>query len=315
MPIIVGGSGLPPTSPPVQLPDVGRAHAVYLDPRGGVWPLTDPAAGWFTPSGAVAGLGAAPVELATDAHPRGGARLRHVQPQARDITWGLHVWGDTHDELTGRWRTLARAFTDTLRYGPGAVEIARPDGDRRQIAVYYRGGFESDGDMRLDASAAISLWCEDPYWTDPVPITEHRAHTGGNVSFFTNFFQLSSGRTLGSTTLTNPGDVIAYPTWTITGPASLITFTHVASGASFALNPSASAIGHGALLAGQQVTIRTDPIQVRYQNGDNWTGGLNWPAASLWGLQPGENEVTFQLDGASTGSAVDVEFHARYETA
>ncbi len=43
--------------------------------------------------------------------------------------------------------------------------------------------------------------------------------------------------------------------------------------------------------------------------------GLNWPEAVLWSLPPGDTPVTFQLDGAATGSAVDLTFHPRYETA
>jgi hypothetical protein len=319
MPIVVGSVVLepPPTSPPAELPEIGRAHATYIDPRGGVWPLTDPARGWFTLAAGVSGLGAAPVELASDPHPRGGERLRHVQPQARSIVWPLHVYGADHTEFTARWRALARAFTDTLRYGPGILEIARPDGGRRRISVYYQGGFEGqaqEGYSRTDDSAILALWCEDPYFYDPDPITEHR-ESGAGVDFFVPYPSVSSSQVLGDTTLTNPGDVVAWPVWTITGPASAVTFTHGGTAESFTLDPNAAAVGHGNLLAGEQVSIRTDPPQVRYQNGDNWVGALNWPGAVLWGLAPGGNEVTFTLSGSTTGSAVDVAFLPRYETA
>ncbi|MEU6376820.1 phage tail protein [Streptomyces sp. NPDC046909] len=309
----------PPGGTPVPLPQIGYATASYTDPSGRVWPLTDWDAGWFTLAEGVSGLGAVKYDLTSDAQPRGGARLRHAQAQPRTIVWPLFIQGATHMELTERWRALASAFTRTLREGegPGVLEIARPDGTRRRINVFYQDGFEGQdkqGWGRDADSAVLSLWCEDPYWTDPVSLTVHR-QADTTTSFFTPFPTVSSSQVLGATTVTNPGDTVVWPTWVVTGPASLITFTHAGTGESFSLNPSAAAVGHGNLLAGEQVTIRTDPPQVRYQNGDNWVGGLNWPATSLWGLAPGANPVTFALSGSGPGSAVDLVFNPRYETA
>ncbi|MGW4728087.1 phage tail protein [Streptomyces shenzhenensis] len=306
-----GGGG----ATPVPLPEVGTATASYTDPTGTVWPLTSPGLGWFTLAAGVSGLGAAPYDLISDPHPRGGARLRHVQAQPRAIVWPLHVYGDTHMEFIGRWRALASAFTRTLREGPGWLEIARPDGSSRRIAVHYQEGFEgrgTKGSAIVSDTAVLTLWCEDPYWSDPVPVTVHR-EASESVDFLDPFPSVSSSQVLGATTVDNPSDVTVWPTWVITGPASLITFTREDSGESFALDPTA--VGHGNLLAGQQITVRTDPPQVRYQDGSNWSGALNWPAAVLWGLAPGANSVTFQLDGSGPGSAVDLSFHPRYETA
>lgn len=321
MPLITAPVITPPEEPPggggIVLPDLGRAVVTYYDPSGAVWPLTSRTLGWWTLAEGVSGLGAAPYELTSDVHPRGGARLRHAQAQPRTIVWPLMVRGATHMQFVQRWRALAKAFTRTLRDGPGILEIARPDGSRRQIAIHYQEGFEGRGTRGsgwiLD-TAVMSLWCEDPYWVDPVPVAVHR-ETGAGVDFFEPYPSISSSQVLGETIVQNPGDVDVWPQWVVTGPASLITFTREDTGDSFVLNPNAAAIGHGNLLAGQKVTIRTDPPQVRYQNGNNWIGGLNWPAATLWGLPPGGTAVTFQLDGAGAGSAVDLTFNARYETA
>ncbi|MFE9684188.1 phage tail protein [Streptomyces sp. NPDC006285] len=329
MPIITAPVVTPPDpgggggGTPVPLPEIGYATATYTDPTGTLWPLTDTEASWFTLADGVSGLGAAEYELTTDPHPRGGARLRHAQVQPRTIVWPLFVEGADHDGFLANWRALARAFTRTLRQGPdgvrtpGVLEIARPDGTRRRIAVFYQEGFDGQGKKgyyRRSDTAVISLWAEDPYWVDPEPVGVHR-ESGAASSFFSPYPTVSSSQVLGATTVNNPGDVNVWPTWVVTGPASLITFTHQGTGESFALNPNAAAIGHGNLLAGQQVTIQTDPGRVRYQNGDNWIGGINWPGAQLWGLAPGDNEVTFALSGASAGSAVDLVFNPRYETA
>ncbi|WP_414820496.1 phage tail protein, partial [Streptomyces tricolor] len=318
----------PDTGPPpaggggIVLPELGRAVVTYYDPAGGVWPLTSRALGWFTLAEGVSGLGVTPYELTSDARARGGARLRHVQAQPRSIVWPVQVQGDTHLEFVSRWRKLATAFTRTLREGPGVLEIARPDGSRRRINVYYQDGFEGRGTRGsgwITDVAVMTLWCEDPYWVDPVPVVVHREQASSG-SFFTPYPTVSSSQVLGATTVTNPGDVTVWPTWTITGPATLVTFTvtrRTRTGEivteSFTLNPSS--VGHGNLLAGEKVTVRTDPPQVRYQDGSNWVGALNWPSAVLWGLEPGANQVTFALSGSGPTSAVDLSFNPRYETA
>ncbi|MEV8124116.1 phage tail protein [Streptomyces sp. NPDC085944] len=327
MPIITAPVVSPPTGPPggtpVPLPEIGLATATYTDPSGAVWPLTDELAGWFTLSAGVSGLAdAVEYEFTSDAQPRGGERLRHAQPQPRAIVWPLYVYSDnTHMEFIERWRALARAFTRTLRPGPdgrrppGVLEIARPDGTRRRINVHYRDGFKARGAQGtgiLSDTAIITLWCEDPFWYDADTITVHREQ-GVGKDFLNPYPSVSSSQVLGATTVTNPGDEIVWPTWTITGPASLVEFTRSDTGDSFTLDPAE--VGHGPLLAGQQVTVRTEPVQVRYQDGANWLGALNWPEAVLWGLDPGVNEATFALTGAGAGSAVDLAFSPRYQTA
>ncbi|MFF2189235.1 phage tail protein [Streptomyces sp. NPDC058155] len=315
-----GGGGTP-----IPLPEIGYATATYTDPAGTVWPLTDETAGWWTLADGVSGLDAVEYELTKDAHPRGGARLRYAQPLPRAIVWPLYVYGDDHMQFISRWRALATAFTRTLREGPdgrrtpGWLEIARPDGTRRRIAVFYEAGFERrgvKGSGIISDAAAITLWCEDPYWITPIEVSVHR-EAGALSPFFEPFPTVSSSQVLGSTIVENPGDVIVWPTWTITGPASEVTFTHQETGESFTLDPNQ--VGHGDLLAGEQVTVSTDPPSVRYHDGTpdgaNWSGALSWPGAVLWGLAPGENAVTFQLDGSGPGSAVDLRFNPRHETA
>lgn len=311
----------PPPGEGVLIPDLGRATVTYTDPAGTVWPLTSRSLGWYTLADGVSGLGAAQYELTADAHPRGGARLRHAQAQPRTIVWPVRVYGADHVEFVGRWRALASAFTRTLRLGPdgsptpGTLEVARPDGTQRTIEVFYQDGFDGLGTSttgRIVDTAVMSLWCEDPYWVDTQPVVVHREY-GVGTSFLAPFPTVSSSQVLGATTVTNGGDVDVWPTWTITGPASLITFTREDTGESFTLDPAD--VGHGALLAGQKVTIRTDPVQVRYQDGSNWVGALDWPDAALWSLPPGLTDMTFLLVGAGPGSAVDMSFRPRYETA
>lgn len=317
MPLITAPVVTPeePTTPPVDIPEIGYATITYIDPTGTRWPMTDLAADWYTLARGVSGLGAAPYVLTSDPHPRGGARLRHVQPQPRTIVWPLLVKGGDHLRFTANWRALARAFTRTLREGSGTLEVLRPDGTGRRIAVYYSQGFDGQGDTATGItwdSAVLTLWCEDPYWEDLQPRTVHR-ETGTPGDFLAPYPNVSSSQVLGATTVDNPGDVDVWPTWQITGPATAITFTRDDTGDEFVLTMGDTV--HGALLADETVTISTDPLRVVSGTGENLLDGLNWPEAVLWSLPPGRTDVTFQLDGASDGSAVDLVYYPRYETA
>lgn len=313
MPLIAGAR-----TTPIPIPGVGFATANYTDPTGTVWPLTNTEAGWFTLADGVSGLDMAPYELTKDPHPRGGSRPRHAQPEERTIIWPLYVYGSTHQEFIDRWHSLGRAFSRTLRDGAGWLEIARPDGRRRRIAVIYEDGFEGRAQRGYGITsdtAIMSLYCPDPYWIDPVTVTESRQYEAAGLDFLSPFPSVSSSQVLGSTTLTNPGDVDAWPRWTITGPASLITITNEDTGESFSIDPNATDVEHGDLEPGEQVTVTTDPPRVRGPAGEIWTAALNWPGATLWAIRPGVNNVSFQLDGAGAGSRVQVEFNPRYEMA
>lgn len=318
MPIYIPASALPDAPPPPQLPvpiDTadGLPHATWYAPDGAVWPLTDPRRPVLTPN-AVAGLGAAPIQIATDPSPRGGVTVRHIHPQARYITWPLLVTGRTHADFVTRWRSLVTAFTQTRRLGPGRLRITRPDGTAREIDAYYQAGLDVPaGHGWHHATAALTLLCPDPYWRDITVHVEKRVHTGDGGDFYDPFFTLSPGRVLGETTITNPGDVEAWPTWKITGPAELVTATNHTTGEQFVVDPTWD--GDPPLGNGETVTITTDPPTVRGPAGQVWTGALNWPDAVLWGLVPGENHVEFQVAGADEGTTVELSWQTRHETA
>jgi hypothetical protein len=323
MPLITAPVTTPeePTTPPVDFPEVGYATITYVDPGGTRWLMTDLTADWYALAEGVSGLGAAPYSVTSDPHPRGGVRVRHVQPQARSIVWPVFVRGADHMAFTANWRDLARAFTRTLRpsngrpTSPGVLEVARPDGTIRRIEVVYTDGWDGRGQRATGItwdSAVVTLLCEDPYWVDAVPVTVHREQ-GAGADFLVPYPSVSSSQVLGATTVNNPGDVDVWPVWRVTGPASAITFTRQDTGDAFTLDMADTV--HGVLLEGETVTISTDPPRVRSGTGENLIDGLNWPDAVLWSLPPGETPVTFQLDGSEAGSAVDLEFYPRYETA
>jgi hypothetical protein len=289
--------------------DVGTITATWTDPTGTVWPLSDISddVGWFTTPGP-GGWNATTYEIVTDPLPRGGEQVRFIRAKPGSITWPIYIWGETHLEYVQRLRQIKKAFTMTLHRGlPGTLTVARPDGSARTIKAYYSAGLEGQGgEGHLFSHEAITLYCPDGYWQDTSSITETRSYIPGS-DFLSPFPTISNSLALGETTITNPGDVQAWPYWTVTGPMSALTGTNVTMGYEFTLT-------YG-LNAGEQVTITTDRPQVRGPAGQNLVSNLDWPTAYLWGLQPGDNDVIFNLSGSAVGSQIQLSFKPRYEGA
>jgi|GEM_PF-1695133 len=318
MPILL----TPVVTPPV-IPDPPRfpaPQASWTAPDGTLWPLTHPTIGWKTLRD-VAGIDAPPVELTTDAHPRGGSRVRHVQPQSRVITWPLYVRGATATELDERWRALADAICSAdVVNGPGWLQIERPGSGPRRIACHYQDGFDDTLQLPGKRLAVLTLYCEDPYWqaVDATTITRRYAEPVEEYEsrdYLSPYRNVVSSQVLGATSLHNPGGIVAWPEWVITGPASEITATLVSTGESWTLDPSAVT---GVFGPGDELRISTDPPRVRYHPAvgdvENWVGALNWPTAVLWGLPPGSSDVEFTVSDADSDTTITLTFHPRFRT-
>ncbi len=289
--------------------DVGTIFATWTDPTGLVWPLTDihPDRGYFTTFG-IAGWGASPYEIVTDPHQRGGEQIRHIRALPARVTWPIHVWGETHQQFIDRYRMLRRAIMMTVhRRLPGILTVKRPDGSARYIEAWYEDGFTGEaGENWLSANPVVTFYCPDGAWRDVDQVVERRGF-GTPQNFYSPFLTVSESQVIGATTITNPGDLTAWPEWTITGPCTSVSAINNSTGQSFLLTYT--------LTAGQTITITTDRPTVRGPAGENLVGALNWPEAFLWGLLPDANDVTFTVAGGSTGTEIELAFNPRYEGA
>jgi hypothetical protein len=291
------------------LVNIDRMFATWTDPTGVTWPLSDigPDRGWFT-TREVGGWGAVPFEYTLDPLPRGGQEVRFIRSDAARLTWPLYIYGDTHTEFLENYRAIRRAIMMTAHRGAaGTLRVARPDGTAREIDAFYEDGFRGDpGQNWMFASPVITFLCPDGYWRDTTPLSLTREYAPGS-SFLDPFPTISSGQVLGATTMDNPGDTMAWPFWTITGPTSGLTATNLTTGYSFTLSESLS--------DGQQILITTQRPSVRGPGDTNLVGSLNWPDAYLWGLMPGLNDVEFSVAGSGAGTSIEFLFYPRYEGA
>jgi len=293
-----------------------RRSFSWVDPTGVVWDLGTPSLGYFAMAGAK-GLGALPVTFASSERERGGEDVDKIQAATRFITLPLCITGSSEAEFEARRDALAAAILSTRYAGPGKLRVRRADGNTRQIDAYYSDGWDSDPDLGITSDVmALTLRCPKPWFQAVDAVTVSRVYdSGGQRDFFSPYPAVSSGSTLGATTITNSGGVEAWPSWTVTGPASSIIATSNTTGESWTLTPSAPSTGHGDLVAGETVTIVTDPCTVRGPSGTNWVGALNWPSAVLWRLLPGPNEITYAVTGSAISTSISLTYYPQYETA
>lgn len=292
----------------------GTMYATFTPPVGDEIVLTDTMSvaqenerGYFTTRD-ITGWGARPYEIVVDPMPRGGDAVRYIRAQSARITWPLHIWGETHDAFLERYREIKRGIMSTVhRRLPGTLTVWRPDGTSRAIDVYYEDGFKGEaGENWVYANPVITLFAPDGYWRDTVETVVSRAYSPG-TSFLNPFPTISSSQVFGLTTIDNPGEVEAWPEWTITGPAESLSATNHATGQSFILTYS--------LAAGETITITTLRPAVRGPLSENLVYALNWPTAELWPLVSGDNSVEFVVGGSASGTKIELSFVARYEGA
>lgn len=326
MPLLVRGAPrqVAPPPPVIERPPPlldhfpDRPRLMWISPAGEEWDLgfldeKDDDTRLFAMR-EVKGLGAAPRTFTADAQPRGGTRVRHIQPDPRLVTLPMVIEGPDHATFLALWRRLAQSFTDTRWRGPGRLVVARPDGTAREIEAYYQDGWDAnpDGGSYWD-TVVLTLYCPDPFFRDTTPtvLGPYRAPTP--LDYLAPYPTVTSSQTLGEMTLFNPGGVEAWPDWVITGPADVITARSKTTGESFTFDVVAYR-GYG-LQSGETITIVTDPPTVRGPGGANWVGALDWPSCVLWGLLPGENKVEFIASNVQADFSLTMSFYARYETA
>jgi hypothetical protein len=308
MPVRAGAGGVTvDTRPPGRTFEY--AYAGWLDPTGREWSLVDPDQGYFLASG-VAGLGSQPITLSTAARSRGGVGINSIRYEPRIVTLPIHVFGHDQDSFLVPWRDVEDAFTRTTEEGLGTLRIVRPDGSERRIdGTYYAGWDNGQGDDWSHDLVPVQLYCPRGYWYDPVPVRVVREGSAGS-SFFAPYPRVSSGRTLGNSTLVNTGQLTTYADWTIDGPMTGITATITrpdGTTATFTITHT--------LTSGQSVRIFSDPPRILDDADLSLLDKLTLPGSTLWGIPRGTSAVDFAVSGSGADTKVTLEFIKRYKMA
>lgn len=194
----------------------------------------------------------------------------------------------------GKWRAIdpvvaVRTFTPTTG-GGGGSDPGTPGDPGTGTAVTFFSPFLSVTSSKVVGSGA-----------PPVPTDDGEGDGDGGSS--TGTVDPNS-----QTTITNGGDVEAWPVWTITGPMTQLRAWNVTLGTRFALSYT--------LGAEQTITITTDRPTVRGPGDANLSKYIDWfntAGTELWPLTDGANVIGLEVDGASATTSVQMSFTPRYD--
>lgn len=297
----------PPTDP-------GRQHyTIWWEGwDGSNWSLSDEESGLVLMRGA-RGFGGISIEHHRDQHASlAGSRWRDFRALDREIFLPIHIYSDGSSQ---DWVEHNRAFLKTMRAGrQGWIHIVHPDGHHRRIQVRYEKGLEEAYEMDPAfygwATYGVYLNAEQPYWERATPVGDiWRAPEP--VYFFGAGatpgsgppFGISDERNASTATITNPGDVEAWPKWIYRGPATSATVGVDGRTVEIPI----------ALLAGESVTLDMDPRQqvALRENGTDVTGDLgSFDFAPI----PDGATVPLDIELVGTGGSIELQLTPLYET-
>lgn len=251
------------------------------------------------------GLGLTPADLRLTSSAGDGATWRGTRRRERDIDAPVTVLGAHRDEVAQKLRRLAAVLSD--RIAPPSLVATYGAGESYAITVHYVAGAETQ--YGGEAGALFCTWpmtwrAPDPYWvsTEPVIFSAVGATSSRNLLPNLVALEVSSSQALGTLTVSNPGDVDAYPVWTVKGPTSSLTISQAGVGFTYS----------SALTSSDTLTIDTRAGTVRNQAGTNLYGGLA-AAPKLFRLPPGSSTVSIVATGATADTRISGYFNPRRE--
>ena len=269
---------------------------------GRTWPLTAPdAAGGVVLMRGVQGLAAPTFTHFRDTYASmHGSRWRDYRADAREVFWPTYIF---HDAGTAEWRALNRDFMRTMSpRRTGVWRVQSGDQPARSLRLRYEKGLEAAFDLDPTkfgwAKYGIYLTADQPYW-EGEPISQSWS-TAEPVYFFdaggSPAFHISGPPAVEVATMTNPGDVEAWPVWTFTGPLSAAEVGVGGQTVSWEMD----------LEEGDELVIDTRPTaQTALLNGVDITADLL--SYGFAEVPPGADVVlTVELDGLGGGARVDL---------
>lgn len=273
---------------------------------GKTFELSNWRTGIFLGKGGVEGLGTPPqIRHISEAPGRPGTRYRGQRELERPVFWPIHIYSDISSE---HWLSLDREFWDTMDPQITGVWSVQAPGRKPR---YLNCRFINDGGQAYEVDPSslgwavygVSLVAEDPYWYEDL-ITKSFYMGVDEVDFIpvggAPDFHITAGASLTNSEVTNPGDVEAWPVWTIRGPGSNISI--IVDGAELALIPA---------LAANDVVVIDTWRQTVMKNGVRVRGLL-----SKYDFAPIPPKGTSALDLTALGTGyIDVAFFPKYRRA
>lgn len=295
MPIILSS---PPVAPPTAPNQWQGMSVVWFGADGSVWDLGIGTEGAVLENEGTEGLHNPMVtKFSSSSRVVPGSRQRGWRTETREVFWPVFVYSNENsDEWKARYRDFFKSIHPEI---PGRWRIGH-GGTFRELEL--RGVFKDPHAFQHDPlifgweKFGVTLEAEQPYWSGEAlqlgpwrqPETGQFFGASGAPDFF-----ISSSTEIGRATISNPGDVEAWMTWTCVGPLSDI---EIGIGGTVAAVPFD-------LADGEVLVIDTDP---RHQSGtlDGVDVTKELGLLRYGAIRPGSDvEVHVEAGGAGSISA------------
>lgn len=190
---------------------------------GSVWHLTN-AASFMRLLPGIRGLEAGDIDRWTSEAPGlAGSRYRGHRALARDVFLPVYLRGASSRD----WLAVRRAWNASLSPDDEGALVVTVDGQRRTLPcrwVRTEAGWTRDPLAAGKSALGEYFIADGAYWqSDPVTALWQQATDADFFLTSDGVFRITPSNTLGSARIDNPGDVPAWPVWTITGPADSVT--------------------------------------------------------------------------------------------
>ncbi|MFI9591044.1 hypothetical protein [Nonomuraea sp. NPDC052265] len=249
-----------------------------------------------------------------------GGFPRDVRAPARELFIPVHLSAPDRPALLALKRGLLAALNP--KRGQVRITLTEGDGSKRFIDAFYVSGAEGDEGQDLAGfdwlKYGLIFRAIDPYFYSGNVQTIR--FTTGDLEMKPFFGDPFLGRSLinkshslnGVSQITVTGDEDTWPTWTVHGPASNMTFTRKVPN-----QPDQAFSIDGGLSSTQALVIDTRPRFKSVKDavtGENlWT--LLGAAPHLWPISPGLNEVFIDVNGVGLETSVNLTYMPRYLSA
>lgn len=217
--------GLPDEAPVIEVDSRVYAQLIWTGWDGSVWDITNWQAGAFVTRNGVEGLGTPTYTQWTDEQSPfvHGQRFTGYVVNPRQVVLPMFLYQDASAE---GWMQVDQAWWNTMLPGKyGTLRAITPNGERTLRCRYVSGGEEAmvrDPFIAQWIEYVVELVADDPFWKGTPQSKSWTSFDGRD--FFNGPddkaapFYIGSASVAETATMSNPGDVEAWPVWEIAGP-------------------------------------------------------------------------------------------------
>jgi hypothetical protein len=258
------------------------------------------------------GASGPPYNVVNEEQPfRPGSYLKTITVDEAEVDLTMLLKGTSQTNL---WQSLALlpplfnpTATDADGNFGGRLLVSTPaSGLSRFLSCVCLSGFKIDEASLLQKSveATLTFYANYPYWQASIASESQGTPFGKKPKWFPLFPLLLGGgaENYVDITVTNNGDVPAYPTITIRGPGSQPKVTNRTLPTGTGLFPLTA--NGGVVLSNNTQSITIDMLNrtVIRNNGNSEINKLAY-TGTFWALTPGQNVIRIRMDGVPAVSA------------